>query len=33
VALLDPARRAICARAGYEEGLAAAPSLVRSSAA
>jgi NTE family protein len=33
VALLDPARRAICARAGYDEGLAAAPSLVRSSAA
>ena len=33
LALLDPARRAVCARAGYEEGLAAAPSLVRSSAA
>jgi NTE family protein len=33
VALLDPARRAICARAGYREGLAAAPSLVTSSAA
>jgi NTE family protein len=33
LALLDPARRAICARVGYEEGLAAAPSLVRSSAA
>ena len=33
LALLDPARRAACARLGYEEGLAAAPSLVRSSAA
>ena len=33
LALLDPARRAMCARAGYEEGLAAAPSHVRSSAA
>jgi NTE family protein len=31
--LLDPARRAACARVGYEEGLAAAPSLVSSSAA
>jgi len=33
LALLDPARRAECARAGYEEGLAAAPPLARSSAA
>ena len=33
LALLDPARRAVCARIGYEEGLAAAPLLVRSSAA
>jgi NTE family protein len=33
LALLDPARRAACARVGYEEGLAAAPSLVTSSAA
>jgi NTE family protein len=33
LALLDPARRAQCAVAGYEEGRAAARSLVRSSAA
>jgi NTE family protein len=33
LALLDPARRAICARIGYQEGLAVAPSLVTSSAA